>query len=869
MPDHQQSTAQSNHQANNAKHSLQNQSYPSAKTTREGKKPPIQAKHKPIQRNTGDDDQDASQKNASSVEQFKAKISKLMNINIMDADVNFNSAKPAQYNAEATAQDKTVDLAPGKEHHLGHELTHIAQQKQGRVQPTIQANSGVGINNDPKLEKEANDVGKMANEMSPIQMHSLTTRLPTKFASTNAPIQLQPIKGMVSASAGAWVYQPKNTQKPNPKKDNEIKDEKSDFVNDIEKPTLSSDFNTAKSLMYGDHVVYDPEQTDTTGKYVRVTKINGKPHQGFIHKSLVSKANNKIALETAIRKHIGKKANLGVEVELRKVTLKLPKGIHWEDISQAVKLTKAGSGGIIVTDQHAGNLANIEWNSPHPSLESSQNGKDFQERLNSLSEKLQQQKSGSLFNLLKMCHETLKTGSSYRHFEVKIPIDRTKPRGKKIKYEVQTKDITFEYGNPQPTNNQENKEQENKKQEEKINPVYNTQVNLEVPFAKIGEELKFEEAENANKEEIESKEQEESKEEKVYANPKAQRILKKMNNQKSALNQVKKYEKGINLKNLNQELNQIDKEKFAEGDLSNLFTGNKSKEAKRVFLWARRYANGYLVPIMFNEFARASTQKLSHKVASLIKKELASLFTVFIHNTFYGCQKNSSLGGKDVYGVVFKAGVGDMVRSHLTPPTQSFLHNFFTQKLKLDITEKLVEAVDKAFTQVRSKKFTNEMRENAHLMVITTLKPEFKKHFWFNDMLSEKNKMRKLLRWGDETKKYANKVIPYHFQNPKGNPNSFASYQSKYDQQYNKDFQTIEVSRPPTGKYFPASKHKITTKDHQTHVAKYTVAEIRRSDNQLNKLVNNQAISEKERAELAEFIKKLQMPTTYYTKKKK
>uniref|UniRef100_UPI0026170579 hypothetical protein n=1 Tax=uncultured Microscilla sp. TaxID=432653 RepID=UPI0026170579 len=80
--------------------------------------------------------------------------------------VNYNSGKPTQMKAEAYAQGNTVEIAPGKEKHLGHELAHIGQQAQGRVKPTIQANNGgVNINDDPKLEKEADVIGDKAMQM--------------------------------------------------------------------------------------------------------------------------------------------------------------------------------------------------------------------------------------------------------------------------------------------------------------------------------------------------------------------------------------------------------------------------------------------------------------------------------------------------------------------------------------------------------------------------------------------------------------------------------------------------------------------------------------------------------------------------------
>lgn len=136
--------------------------------SKEGQKPAIQAKHRPVQRNTGNTNE----------AQIKANVSSIMGVDVTGAQVNYNSSKPAQLKAEAYAQGNTVEIAPGKEQHLGHELAHIGQQAQGRVQATTsrsggepqQANNGmVNINDDPKLEKEADDIGAQAQRMQPTQ----------------------------------------------------------------------------------------------------------------------------------------------------------------------------------------------------------------------------------------------------------------------------------------------------------------------------------------------------------------------------------------------------------------------------------------------------------------------------------------------------------------------------------------------------------------------------------------------------------------------------------------------------------------------------------------------------------------------------
>ncbi len=84
-----------------------------------------------------------------------------------DVKVHYNSHKPAQLQAHAYAQGTDIHLAPGQEQHLPHEAWHVVQQKQGRVQPTMQMKGKVNINDDKGLEKEADIMGQKALYVPP------------------------------------------------------------------------------------------------------------------------------------------------------------------------------------------------------------------------------------------------------------------------------------------------------------------------------------------------------------------------------------------------------------------------------------------------------------------------------------------------------------------------------------------------------------------------------------------------------------------------------------------------------------------------------------------------------------------------------
>ncbi len=96
---------------------------------------------------------------------LKSGVEKLSGVSLNDVKVHYNSAKPATLQAHAYAQGTEIHVAPGQEKHLPHEAWHTAQQKQGRVKPTIQMKQGVPVNDDAGLESEADQMGAKALEV--------------------------------------------------------------------------------------------------------------------------------------------------------------------------------------------------------------------------------------------------------------------------------------------------------------------------------------------------------------------------------------------------------------------------------------------------------------------------------------------------------------------------------------------------------------------------------------------------------------------------------------------------------------------------------------------------------------------------------
>ena len=96
---------------------------------------------------------------------LKSGIETLSGLSMDHVRVHRNSSRPAQLRAHAYAQGSDIHLGPGQERHLPHEAWHVVQQAQGRVKPTMQMKTGVPINEDEGLEREADVMGAKAVQL--------------------------------------------------------------------------------------------------------------------------------------------------------------------------------------------------------------------------------------------------------------------------------------------------------------------------------------------------------------------------------------------------------------------------------------------------------------------------------------------------------------------------------------------------------------------------------------------------------------------------------------------------------------------------------------------------------------------------------
>lgn len=91
--------------------------------------------------------------------QLKERMEQNTGMSLDDVRVHYNSALPARLDALAYTQGNRVEIGPGQEQHLPHELGHVVQQKLGIVRANERHPGGAALNTDPKLEHQADEIG--------------------------------------------------------------------------------------------------------------------------------------------------------------------------------------------------------------------------------------------------------------------------------------------------------------------------------------------------------------------------------------------------------------------------------------------------------------------------------------------------------------------------------------------------------------------------------------------------------------------------------------------------------------------------------------------------------------------------------------
>lgn len=92
-------------------------------------------------------------------QQLKERMEQNTGLSFDDVRVHYNSALPKKLDALAYTKGNQVEIGPGQERHLPHELGHVVQQKLGLVRANAMHPSGVALNTDAGLERQADEIG--------------------------------------------------------------------------------------------------------------------------------------------------------------------------------------------------------------------------------------------------------------------------------------------------------------------------------------------------------------------------------------------------------------------------------------------------------------------------------------------------------------------------------------------------------------------------------------------------------------------------------------------------------------------------------------------------------------------------------------
>ncbi len=128
----------------------------------------------------------------------KSKMENSFGTNFGDVSIHTDSPQAKSMGALAFTQGSNVHFAPGQYNPqsssgqalLGHELTHVVQQRAGRVAAPHQS-KGAPINADPSLETEADQIGAKAAQGQQVQVPGATSSFKTipPIQNSTEPVQ--------------------------------------------------------------------------------------------------------------------------------------------------------------------------------------------------------------------------------------------------------------------------------------------------------------------------------------------------------------------------------------------------------------------------------------------------------------------------------------------------------------------------------------------------------------------------------------------------------------------------------------------------------------------------------------------------------
>jgi hypothetical protein len=226
---------------------------------------------------------------------LKAGVENLSGIDMSDVRVHYNSDKPAEVGALAYAQGTDIHVAPGQEKNLPHEAWHVVQQKQGLVQSTTQMN-GLGINDDPSLEHEADMMGAKTTQFVPSPDEEMLQGMDIQVAPGQekhlAREAWHVVQQDLGVGAGTNAHHPGNKAAPN-RRPVQMKIEKIGSMWKINNPNVAS-FERYKTREEAENVEYNEWRSQVQ------FKVEGLDEGNWKSQILMSMRNFDIDVETRI-----------------------------------------------------------------------------------------------------------------------------------------------------------------------------------------------------------------------------------------------------------------------------------------------------------------------------------------------------------------------------------------------------------------------------------------------------------------------------------------------------------------------------------------------------------------------------------------
>jgi hypothetical protein len=209
--------------------------------------------------------------------------------------IHKDSGSAKDMNAKAYTQGTDIHFAPGAYHPdskeglalIGHELTHVVQQRQGRVGQEELHGKGLEINQDAGLEKEADEAGKLASEGKRIEVNGNARGIQKKEAGTLAIEKGEYLihSKYLSLELGKRIY-----DKINPIKSQEIKDTLTRWRNEKGFETKENEKHARDNYAYepGSSIVQciNPDGALTINGYFQDEK--GRIYSGMIYTEAAS-----------------------------------------------------------------------------------------------------------------------------------------------------------------------------------------------------------------------------------------------------------------------------------------------------------------------------------------------------------------------------------------------------------------------------------------------------------------------------------------------------------------------------------------------------------------------------------------------------